>query len=112
MSTLIMTASEHLQHEGIEECPECHYSTKQSDWEYKDFTCKTVAICPQCKEVGLKSTVYPGITTAMYCQPFYDEDGNFHDHGDNTATSEYSCSNGHKWTESPKGKCWCGWDGN
>lgn len=46
----VMTASEHLQGKGIEECPECHYSTEQDDWWYKDFTCKTVVICPQCGE--------------------------------------------------------------
>jgi len=50
MQTTVMTASEHLQDKGIEECPECHYSSEHDDWEYKDFTCKTVAICPQCKE--------------------------------------------------------------
>ena len=46
----IMTASEHLQHKGIVECPECHYDTESDDWEYKDFTGKTVAVCPQCLE--------------------------------------------------------------
>ena len=45
-----MKANEHLQSKGIEECPECHCSTEHDDWEYKDFTCKTVAICPQCHE--------------------------------------------------------------
>jgi len=71
-------------------------------------------ICPECKKSGLKSTVYPhgSSTTLMYCQPFYDEDGNFHYHDFNTTTTDYSCSNGHRWSESHKGKCWCGWDGD
>ena len=46
----VMTASEHLQSKGIEECPECHYPNDRDDWQYKDFTCKTVVICPQCGE--------------------------------------------------------------
>lgn len=46
----VMTASEHLQDRGVTECPECHYKAEHSDWQYKDFTCKTVAICPQCQE--------------------------------------------------------------
>jgi hypothetical protein len=50
MRNTIMTASEYLQNLKIEECPECHYNTEHEDWEFKDFTCKTVAICPQCKE--------------------------------------------------------------
>lgn len=68
-------------------------------------------ICPECKEQGLKSKVYPGMsmTTAMFCQPFYDEEGNLHHHDFNTTTTEYSCSNGHHWTEKSSGECWCGW---
>ena len=68
-------------------------------------------ICSECKEQGLKSKVYPGTSSAtlMWCPPFYDEEGNFHNHDANTITSEYSCSNGHSWTESSHGTCWCGW---
>lgn len=68
-------------------------------------------ICPKCKKLGKKSTVYPGIasTTLLYCQPFYDEEGNYHDHDCNTTTTTYRCSNGHEWMESHEGKCWCGW---
>ncbi len=68
-------------------------------------------ICPECKKEGLKSTVYPGVgmTTAMYFSPFYDEEGNYHDHDANTTTTDYSCSNGHKWIEKTTGSCWCGW---
>jgi len=68
-------------------------------------------ICLECKKKGLKSQVYPGVssTTLLYCQPFYDEKGRYHDHDANTTTTEYSCSNGHKWVEKTTGSCWCGW---
>lgn len=67
--------------------------------------------CPQCKKEGKKSKVYPGVgyTTCMYCPPFYDEEGKYHNHDGNVTTQEYSCSNGHKWTERTTGSCWCGW---
>jgi len=69
-------------------------------------------ICPECKAQGLESRVYVGIssTTLMYCQPFYDEKGEYHHHDFNTTTTPYSCSNGHEWSERYKGKCWCGWE--
>ena len=71
-------------------------------------------ICPECQKLGLKSKAYPGWTTctAMYCQPFYDEEGELHHHDMNTTSTQYSCSNGHNWAENIKGTCWCGWDGN
>jgi len=31
-----------------EHCLECHCATGD-DWEFKDFTNKTIVICPQCK---------------------------------------------------------------
>ncbi len=67
--------------------------------------------CPGCKKQGLKSKVYPGLssTTLAYYPPFYDEEGNYHNHDGNTTTTEYTCSNGHKWTEETTGSCWCGW---
>lgn len=63
--------------------------------------------CPVCVEKGLKSSVYPGMmtSTAMYCPPYYDEDGNYHSHDGNTHTTNYSCSQGHTWAESSKGTC-------
>lgn len=68
-------------------------------------------ICPQCKDEGKKSQVYPGMSTitAMYFQPFYDEDGKYHNHDGNTITTSYSCSNGHRWVDSGHKECWCGW---
>lgn len=63
--------------------------------------------CPICQEKGLKSQVYPngGTSTALFCQPYYDEDGKYHHHDMNTYTEGFSCSLGHKWSESSKGKC-------
>ena len=68
-------------------------------------------ICSQCKKEGKKSKVYPGVgmVTAMYCPPFYDEDGRFHNHDGNITTQEYACSNGHKWAAEVSSSCWCGW---
>jgi len=71
-------------------------------------------ICPECKKQGLKSMVFPGSssTTLMYCQPFYDPEGQYHHHDSNITTTEYECSNGHQWTEKTSGTCWCGWPNN
>ncbi len=68
-------------------------------------------ICPECKKQNLKSIVYPGYstTTLMYSQPFYDENGKYHHHDLNKSTTSYSCSYGHKWAETSKPSCWCGW---
>lgn len=68
-------------------------------------------ICPTCKEAGEKSTVYPGMSTStcLFCQPFYDEDGKYHDHDRNIVSTSYSCSNGHNWGVSTPRTCWCGW---
>lgn len=71
-------------------------------------------ICPQCKAEDKKSCVREGMgmTTAMYCAPYYDEDGKYHHHDYNSTTREYHCTNGHSWTERTSGKCWCGWSNN
>lgn len=45
-----MTAEEVLIDMGIERCPECNCNVGD-DWEFEDFTCKTVVKCPQCKEI-------------------------------------------------------------
>lgn len=69
--------------------------------------------CPECVKENKKSEVYPsvGSTTSIYCQPFYDEEGNYHDHDSNIITTEYRCSNDHTWQEKTTGSCWCGWPG-
>jgi len=63
--------------------------------------------CPVCEKEELKSFVYPGMSTStlMYCSPYYDEDGKYHSHDANTHTTQYSCSNGHNWSESSTGIC-------
>jgi hypothetical protein len=47
----------------------------------------------------------------MCVQNFYDGEGRHHYHDPNTHTVNYSCSNGHQWTEKTSGSCWCGWKG-
>ena len=60
-------------------------------------------ICEQCEEEGKKYTVTEGMstTTLMGIIPAYwDEDGNYHQSvNPNKTTTEYYCSNGHKWTQ-------------
>jgi hypothetical protein len=68
--------------------------------------------CPECVKEGRKSTVYPGsgMTTAMACSPYYDEEGVYHFHDRNYTTQNYSCSNGHRWDERSRSKCInCDW---
>ena len=43
-----MKAFEELKMMEIERCEECHCAIG-NDWEYKDFSNKTIIICPQCK---------------------------------------------------------------
>lgn len=61
--------------------------------------------CPECEKEGKKSCVYIGGTfvTLMSVFSYYDEDGNHHTHNPNTSTTNYSCSNGHKWSDSTEG---------
>jgi hypothetical protein len=67
--------------------------------------------CPECVKEGKRSQVMPSgsSSTLMYCQPFYDEDGNYHNHDCNVTTTLYRCTEGHEWTEDTTGSCWCGW---
>lgn len=44
-----MKAIEELISLGIERCPECHCAVGD-DWDYKDFSNKTIVVCPQCGE--------------------------------------------------------------
>ena len=65
-------------------------------------------ICKKCEEQGLKSKVYINggmSTTLMGSTPYYDEDGNWHNHNPNTLTSRYYCSNDHIWQETYIGNC-------
>ena len=75
-------------------------------------TASMLVICQACHEDGLRSRVYPGVgsVTAAYYQPFYDEVGRYHDHDNNTLTTQFTCAKGHRWTvQGPAGSCWCGW---
>lgn len=58
--------------------------------------------CPFCEEEGKTSKVYVGIgsSTLMAHSPYYDENGQFHMHDPNTHTGNYTCSNGHAWSDS------------
>lgn len=50
------------------------------------------------------------MVTAMYCAPYYDEEGVYHHHDANRTTYNHVCSNGHKITVSSTGKCpSCDW---
>jgi len=64
-------------------------------------------ICPKCKELGLKSNVYPGYstTTAAYYSPYYDENGKYHSHDGNSRMSTNSCSLGHRFNVSAAKSC-------
>ena len=56
-------------------------------------------ICEQCREHGLKSKVFPGMTfvTAMSWQAYYDEEGQYVNNDPNIHTTDYRCSNRHRW---------------
>ena len=43
-----MKVWEELESLGIDRCVECH-CVVSTDWEYMDFTNKTVAVCAQCE---------------------------------------------------------------
>jgi hypothetical protein len=68
--------------------------------------------CAECQKAGLKSRVTPdgGSMTAMYCAPYYAEDGVYHHHDMNVVTLAFACSNGHHWTTTSHPKCpSCDW---
>jgi len=44
-----MKAADELAELSIEHCPECNCAVGD-DWKYKDFSCKTIIVCPQCGE--------------------------------------------------------------
>lgn len=68
-------------------------------------------ICQECKTLELKSNVYElfNYTTLVGYIPFCDEVGKYHHHDRNKTTTNYKCSNDHKWTITGVNKCWCGW---
>lgn len=56
--------------------------------------------CPECEKLGIKSTVRHngGLTTLVSYFPYYDEDGEYHDHDPNRNTFFFECSEGHEFT--------------
>ncbi len=64
-------------------------------------------ICPKCKEEGRTSKIYPSgaFSTSMFCAPWYDEQGSYHDHDGNWITESFRCSNGHVWSDSRLKPC-------
>lgn len=57
--------------------------------------------CPVCQTEGLRSFVYPGMSsgTLMNIHLYYDEDGNEVVEDPNTYTTQYKCSEGHSFRE-------------
>jgi hypothetical protein len=58
-------------------------------------------ICEICEKEGTQYKVFVGATsrTLVAWQPFFDEEGNFHNHDPNFNATYYTCSNGHSWSE-------------
>lgn len=68
-------------------------------------------ICETCKAEGRTSRVFErgSSTTLIYSVPWFDENGQRHDHNPNATTTGYDCSNGHRWAVKSTPSCWCGW---
>lgn len=72
--------------------------------------------CAECEKAGLKSIVNVpngSFSTCMMEHRFYDEDGRYHFHDPNRRTSEWSCSNGHRWVDVRWSRCpaqGCDWN--
>ena len=62
-------------------------------------------ICPVCKENNEKSTVtsHGSMSTLMAYMSTYDEEGHMHYHDGNRITTDFTCSNGHKFASVRKG---------
>lgn len=73
--------------------------------------------CPECEKAGTRSTVYGGghgTVTCMGWEPFWDEDGTYHNHDPNFHSANYRCSLAHEWHRSWRAKCpaeGCDWGG-
>lgn len=64
----------------------------------------------KCIECDSEAVYDNGIeTTAMYFQPFIDDNGKTHIHDQNIKHQHFECSNGHKWVERVFSECWRGW---
>jgi len=73
----------------------------------KRLPVKTPGKCPFCEEEKKTSRLHVGAscsTLAGY-EPYYDENGKFHNHDGNRVTQTTSCSNGHSFEMSGCMKC-------
>lgn len=64
--------------------------------------------CPLCVEEGERSRLYPGpgMTTAgAVPEPYYDENGRYHNHDPNHTTRSFRCSREHRFTASLVHSC-------
>ena len=67
--------------------------------------------CPECLKAGKRSRVTVGASSSTLLgalhPPFYDKEGCYHSHDPNVTTTQYTCSEGHKWNNLTRSKCWC-----
>jgi len=71
--------------------------------------------CAICEKEGTFSTLHPSSfyrTTLTGTKEYYDEQGKYHVHSNNTRTQDFTCSKGHRYEVSSKQECWCGWGSN
>ena len=64
--------------------------------------------CAECDAKGDRYKVYEDqfmTSTAMAGSSWWDEDGKHHSHDPNWHSRGYSCSNGHRWSESWQSEC-------
>ena len=77
-----------------------------------------ILFCPDCQEAGQKSKVrYMGSTQTGIAPPgpYWDEDGEQHNHNPNTTRNMYRCSNGHSFFKTEGRPCpneMCDWREN
>ena len=64
--------------------------------------------CPVCEDLKMKSCVHilsSSTTLIGGMNPYYDEDGEYHNHDTNWVSTAYSCTRGHKWGETRQNPC-------
>ena len=63
--------------------------------------------CPRCQDLKMKSTIFHmgSSSTLMASYPYWDEEGEHHNHDMNWTTSSYRCSRGHEWSEKYQNPC-------
>ncbi len=68
-------------------------------------------ICTKCRDSGQRSIIHILGTkqTQVPRDVFFDEDGEEHNHNPNIVTTQYRCSNGHRFEERSSWQCHCGW---